>query len=69
MIASEQAQHELLAWWANCLGLTGAPFDSFLTLRGLRTLVRHAAASPHLYRHLQATMTSVFPSTTASARG
>ena len=27
-----------LAWWANCLGLTGAPFDSFLTLRGLRTL-------------------------------
>ncbi len=27
-----------LAWWANCLGITGAPFDSFLTLRGLRTL-------------------------------
>jgi cystathionine gamma-synthase len=27
-----------LAWWANCLGLTGAPFDSWLTLRGLRTL-------------------------------
>ncbi|MEO0997683.1 MAG: cystathionine gamma-synthase [Pseudomonadota bacterium] len=23
---------------SNCLGLTGAPFDSFLTLRGLRTL-------------------------------
>jgi cystathionine gamma-synthase len=38
VIAREQAQHELLAWWANCLGLTGAPFDSFLTLRGLRTL-------------------------------
>ncbi len=29
---------EELAWWANCLGITGAPFDSFLTLRGLRTL-------------------------------
>lgn len=29
---------EQLQWWANCLGLTGAPFDSFLTLRGLRTL-------------------------------
>ncbi|GAB3030952.1 MULTISPECIES: cystathionine gamma-synthase [Oleiagrimonas] len=29
---------EQLKWWANCLGLTGAPFDSFLTLRGLRTL-------------------------------
>ncbi|NII12101.1 cystathionine gamma-synthase [Oleiagrimonas sp. C23AA] len=27
-----------LKWWANCLGMTGAPFDSFLTLRGLRTL-------------------------------
>jgi cystathionine gamma-synthase len=27
-----------LVWWANCLGLTGAPFDSYLTLRGLRTL-------------------------------
>lgn len=38
VIAKDQAQHEVLAWWANCLGLTGAPFDSFLTLRGLRTL-------------------------------
>ena len=27
-----------LGWWANALGLTGAPFDSFLALRGLRTL-------------------------------
>ncbi|MFI4970519.1 MAG: PLP-dependent transferase, partial [Lysobacterales bacterium] len=33
---ADTAQH--LSWWANCLGLTGAPFDSFLTLRGLRTL-------------------------------
>ena len=31
-------QHEQLVWWANALGLTGSPFDSFLTLRGLRTL-------------------------------
>ena len=38
VVAKEQAQHELLSWWANCLGLTGSPFDSFLTLRGLRTL-------------------------------
>ncbi|MFI3245294.1 MAG: cystathionine gamma-synthase [Ferrimonas sp.] len=29
---------EQLRWWANCLGLTGAPFDAYLTLRGLRTL-------------------------------
>jgi cystathionine gamma-synthase len=27
-----------LTWWANCLGLTGSAFDSYLTLRGLRTL-------------------------------
>ncbi len=29
---------EQLAWWGNCLGLTGSAFDSYLTLRGLRTL-------------------------------
>jgi cystathionine gamma-synthase len=35
-----------VAWWANCLGLTGSPFDSYLTLRGLRTL--HARMRVHL---------------------
>lgn len=29
---------EHLAWWANCIGITGAAFDSFLTLRGIKTL-------------------------------
>ncbi len=29
---------EQLDFWANSLGLIGAPFDSYLTLRGLRTL-------------------------------
>ena len=38
VIAREAETHEKLAWWANALGLTGSPFDSFLTLRGLRTL-------------------------------
>ena len=38
VIAKDPATVERLAWWANCLGLTGAPFDSYLTLRGLRTL-------------------------------
>jgi cystathionine gamma-synthase len=38
VIARDAAVHETLAWWANALGLTGSPFDSFLTLRGLRTL-------------------------------
>lgn len=37
-IAKDPAVLEQLAWWANALGLTGSPFDSFLTLRGLRTL-------------------------------
>jgi cystathionine gamma-synthase len=45
VVAREPALHEQLTWWANCLGLTGAPFDSFLTLRGLRTL--HARLEHH----------------------
>jgi len=32
-----------LAWWANCLGVTGAPFDAYLTLRGVRTLTARIA--------------------------
>jgi cystathionine gamma-synthase len=38
VIARDETLHEELAWWANCTGTTGAPFDSFLTLRGVRTL-------------------------------
>jgi cystathionine gamma-synthase len=38
VVAATRELHERLGWWANCLGLTGAPFDSYLTLRGLRTL-------------------------------
>ncbi|HLA73395.1 MAG TPA: cystathionine gamma-synthase [Steroidobacteraceae bacterium] len=38
VIAAKQEVAEQLAWWANCLGLTGSAFDSYLTLRGLRTL-------------------------------
>ncbi|MUV12695.1 cystathionine gamma-synthase [Noviluteimonas gilva] len=38
VIARNAEDHQLLTWWANALGVTGAPFDSFLTLRGLRTL-------------------------------
>lgn len=37
-IARTQEHHELLRSWGNTLGLTGSPFDSYLTLRGLRTL-------------------------------
>jgi len=38
LIAANAELAESLTWWANCIGATGAPFDSFLTLRGLRTL-------------------------------
>lgn len=29
---------ETLKWWANCIGVTGSAFDSYMVLRGLRTL-------------------------------
>jgi cystathionine gamma-synthase len=37
-IARDPAILEQLEYWANALGVTGSPFDSYLTLRGLRTL-------------------------------
>jgi len=54
VVARHKALHEQLIWWANCLGLTGAPFDSFLTLRGLRTLharLEHHARNAHALAH------------------
>lgn len=38
VVAKDPGDLEQLVWWANCLGVTGAPFDAWLTLRGLRTL-------------------------------
>ena len=38
VIAKTADMAEQLAWWANCIGVTGAAFDSFQTLRGMRTL-------------------------------
>lgn len=38
VVSKTRELHEKHAWWANCTGTTGAPFDSFLTLRGIRTL-------------------------------
>jgi cystathionine gamma-synthase len=46
VIAAERSLADELAWWANCLGITGAPFDSYLTLRGVRTL--HSRIRDHL---------------------
>jgi cystathionine gamma-synthase len=38
LVTKEQELGEELAWWANCIGITGSAFDSFLALRGLKTL-------------------------------
>ena len=38
VVTKEQALGEELAWWANCIGITGSAFDSYLALRGLKTL-------------------------------
>lgn len=38
VIAATDELAEKITYWANCIGVTGAPFDSFLTLRGVRTL-------------------------------
>ncbi|MBU2115830.1 MAG: PLP-dependent transferase, partial [Gammaproteobacteria bacterium] len=38
LVCNNQQLGDELKWWANCLGITGAPFDSYMTLRGLRTL-------------------------------
>ena len=45
VIAATAELQDNLAWWANAIGVTGAPFDSFMTLRGVRTL--HARMRVH----------------------
>jgi len=45
VIAATPELTESIAWWANAIGVTGAPFDSFLSLRGVRTL--HARMRVH----------------------
>jgi cystathionine gamma-synthase len=38
VVAADKADAETLSAWANMTGVTGAPFDAYLTLRGVRTL-------------------------------
>jgi len=55
LISANDELQDRLSWWANCIGATGAPFDSFLTLRGLRTLqvrIRQHEESASLLAHL-----------------
>ncbi len=43
VIAAEAGEAEELRQWANVVGSAGAPFDAWLTLRGLRTLFARMA--------------------------
>lgn len=56
VIAADGKLGNELAWWANATGVVGAPFDSYQTLRGLRTLSirmdRQEAAATELSRRL-----------------
>lgn len=58
VVAKTAADHEQLAWWANCTGVTGSPFDAYLTLRGVRTLFarieRQQATAQALAERLEA---------------
>ncbi|MCG2837075.1 O-succinylhomoserine (thiol)-lyase [Photobacterium sp. WH77] len=57
LIAKDSEHAENLSWWANCIGATGAPFDAYLTLRGVRTLMArmrvHEENSARLLAYLQ----------------
>jgi cystathionine gamma-synthase len=47
LIAKDRAVFEQIGWWANALGLSGAPFDAYQTLRGLRTLAARLKVHEH----------------------
>ena len=39
LVCTTEADVTAYRWWANCLGSTPAAFDSYMTLRGVRTLM------------------------------
>lgn len=61
-VVSATAQlHEQMAFWSNTIGITASPFDSFQTLRGLRTL------APRLRSHQEGAVAVVDALTTHPA--
>lgn len=55
VVAADPAVLEEVEWWTNALGASGAPFDSYLTLRGIRTL--HARSRVHAENALRVVTT------------
>jgi cystathionine gamma-synthase len=57
VITKSEEHAEELAWWGNCIGATGTPFDSYMTLRGIRTLGArmrvHEESSQEVLAYLQ----------------
>lgn len=53
VVAATRELYDKLVWWANCIGVTGSPFDSYLTLRGVRTL--HARLAVHAANAMRVT--------------
>ncbi|ARV73704.1 O-succinylhomoserine (thiol)-lyase [Vibrio campbellii] len=57
VITKTEEHAEELAWWGNCIGATGTPFDSYMILRGIRTLGArmrvHEESSQQVLAYLQ----------------
>jgi len=57
LVTKDKALGEKLAWWANCIGITGSAFDSYLALRGLKTLAvrmkQHESNAEQVAKFLQ----------------
>ena len=66
VIAADQKDVDALASWANITGVTGSPFDAYMTLRGVRTLFarverqQRTAASIARFLHSHAAVAKVW---------
>lgn len=68
VVSADPTLAEQLAWWANTLGMTSGALDSYLVLRGLRTLQlrmdaaqRNAAAIAEMLVHHPAVRAAHYP--------
>jgi cystathionine gamma-synthase len=57
VVTKDKALGEELAWWANCIGITGSAFDSYLAIRGIKTLkvrlAQHQENTEQIIKFLQ----------------